>query len=96
MPLDHHFSSDSRNERVATVEAKLVSFVVEHDLPYLLSDDLLKLIKSMPGPGLLSEASLGRTKAINIAFQALAPHFHGKLLDTQKTRWLLTKRRIRL
>jgi hypothetical protein len=67
MPLDHHFCSNSRSKRVATVEAKLVSFPVENDLLYSLSDNLLKLMKSIPGPDLLSHASLGRTKATNIA-----------------------------
>ena len=85
MPLSLHFSGDSKIERVATVEAKLVTFLVEHDLPYSLSEDLLKLVKSMPGPDLLSQATLGRTKATNIARQALAPHFHEKLLENLKT-----------
>jgi hypothetical protein len=34
---------------------------------------------------LLSHARLSRTKVTNIAQQALAPHFHGKLLETLKT-----------
>ncbi|KAK2724524.1 hypothetical protein QYM36_001127 [Artemia franciscana] len=85
MPLSLHFSGDPKIERVATVEAKLVTFLVEHDLPCSLSEDLLKLMKSMPGPDLLSQATLGRTKATNIARQALAPHFHEKLLESLKT-----------
>ena len=38
MPLSLHFSGDSKIERVPTVEAKLVTFLVEHDLPYSLSE----------------------------------------------------------
>ena len=89
MPLSLHFSGDSKIERVATVEAKLVTFLVEHDLPYSLSEDLLKLVKSMPGPDLLSQATLGRTKATNIARQALAPHFYEKLLEKPENEYFL-------
>ena len=67
------------------LKKELVTFLVEQDLPYSLSEDLLKLVKSMPGPDLLGQATLGRTKATNIARQALAPHFHEKLLESLKT-----------
>ncbi|KAK2717398.1 hypothetical protein QYM36_006244 [Artemia franciscana] len=58
IPLSLRFSGDSKIERVATVEAKLVTFLVEHDLPYSLSEDLLKLVKSVPGPDFPSQATL--------------------------------------
>ncbi|KAK2726519.1 hypothetical protein QYM36_000821 [Artemia franciscana] len=55
MPLSLYFSGDSKIERVATVEAKLVTFLVEHDLPYSLSEDLLKLVKNQTCYNIMAE-----------------------------------------
>ena len=83
--LCHLFITFSKNEKETTIEARLVSFLVEHDIPYSVTDNLLKFVKSMPWPNLLSHASLIRIKATNIAQQALAFHFHEKLLVNLKT-----------
>ena len=78
-------SSLSKNEKETTIEARLVSFLVEHDIPNSVTDNFLKFVKSKPLPNMLSQASLISIKATNIAQQALAFHFHEKLLVNLKT-----------
>jgi hypothetical protein len=68
-----------------SAEARLVSFLIEKDLPYSLSKGLLKLLKSIPGLRLLNHARLSKTKAASIVQHSLTPNFHEKLLNNLKT-----------
>jgi hypothetical protein len=57
---------------VAKVEIKLCSFIVEHNLPIHLSDDLLALVCSLvPTDKTIQKATLGKQKATNIIHQVL-------------------------
>jgi hypothetical protein len=82
------FITFSNNEKETTIEARLDSFLVEHDIPYSVTNNLMKFVKRLPWLSLLSHASLVRIKATNIAQQALASHFHQKLLVNLKTNLL--------
>ena len=57
---------------VAKVEIKLCSFIVEHNLPIHLCDDLLALVCSLvPTDKTIQKATLGKQKATNIIRQVL-------------------------
>ncbi|CAB3990550.1 Hypothetical predicted protein [Paramuricea clavata] len=57
---------------VAKLEIKLCSFIVEHNIPIQLSDDLLALLSSLfPSYKTVQKATLGKQKATNVIRQVL-------------------------
>lgn len=57
---------------VAKLEIKPCSFIVEHNLPIHLSEDLLALLSSLfPSGKTVQKATLGKQKATNVIRQVL-------------------------
>ncbi|XP_028402033.1 uncharacterized protein LOC114524975 [Dendronephthya gigantea] len=68
-------ASAASQSSVAKMEIKLCSFIVEHNLPIHISDDLLALLSSLfPTNKTVQKATLGKQKATNVIRQVLGFH----------------------
>lgn len=66
------FMNGSSREAVEKLEIKLSSFIVEHNLPINLREDLLALLSSLfPHDETVQKATLGKQKSSNIIRQVL-------------------------
>ena len=66
------FMNNSSRNAVEKVEIKVASFIVEHNLPISLSEDLLALLSSLvPNDKMVQKATLGKQKTTNIIHQVL-------------------------
>lgn len=66
------FMNGSSRDAVEKLEIKLSSFIVEHNLPINLSEDLLALLSSLfPHDKTVQKATLGKQKSTNIIRQVL-------------------------
>ena len=75
------------DKSVAKLEIKLCSFIVEHNLPIQLSDDLLALLSSLfPSNKTVQKATLGKQKAINVIRQVLGFNTQKDSIDGLKSR----------
>lgn len=69
-------------QKVIEAETLWSMFVAKHNLPFLVSDHATKLFAQMfPDSEIASKFACGQTKCAAIIKEALAPHYHAKIVQ---------------
>ena len=87
-PINTHFLPQGSNtEKQASIaEVKVVGFLAEHNLPFVIADHLGPLFKSIfPDSKIAKAYSCGKTKASCILNRAIAPDLQSILIEQIKT-----------
>ncbi len=72
---------DSVRDKTTAAEVYFVSFIAEHNLPFLTADHFIKLCKKMfPDSNIAQEFACRRTKTTAIVKYALAPTFNAEVV----------------
>lgn len=76
------FRKDTLEDQVTTAEVYFVTFIAEHNMPFLAADQLTKLCKVMfLDSQIAAEFSCSRTKTNAIVKHALAPAFNAEAME---------------
>ncbi|KAK2718050.1 hypothetical protein QYM36_006740 [Artemia franciscana] len=86
LKISSSLSGSSFVHQVEEVETKLVSFIIQNNLPFSISENLVSLVKSLPGAGqAVQYIQLGKQKATNCIRQGFGPFFKDLIVEKLKT-----------
>ncbi|KAG5895140.1 hypothetical protein JTB14_008574 [Gonioctena quinquepunctata] len=80
--IDNLFKNSSVSDRMKEAEIKIVSVLMEHNVPFLVMDHLSDVIKdTFPDSEIARQFSCKRTKSSAIAYNVLGGQFEGKMIQ---------------
>ena len=85
-PAISEFLSEDSSATVLETEARIASFLIQHDLPFSIADSLVPFLQTLPHQNVLKKVRLGKQKAVNFVRQGLGPYFKQRLLNELKIR----------